>query len=264
MSSSSSASSASSGGSGASGASSAGTVSIRIPFSEIREATESFSAARTLGTGQFGAVYSGTVRGVKVAIKKLNGTNRHEAKLFAREVSNLAACRSPHLLGLVGWSIDSATGQRYLVTEYVNGGSLTDRLASGVTLSLSQRVRLGMEVAAGLGVLHKAHIIHRDLKADNILLKQTLHGQFTAKIADFGLSRLSPELSRGHQAYVKRGRKRKKKKKKKENCISHSARPIANHTNHLLTPVFIFIFLSPTTVTRLSSGRRGTLTRCTS
>jgi serine/threonine protein kinase len=175
--------------------------SLRVSYDEVKAA---FLAGKKLGEGQFGTVYMGNLRGKRVAVKKLHHENVYEARLFAREMNNLAACRHENLLSLVAWAVDDATGDRYLVTEFVNGGSLARRLApgEGPRMSLENRLDIARQVSNGLAVLHAASIVHRDLKVDNILVKEIgPTGQLQAKVADFGLSRLSPELTSGRQAY---------------------------------------------------------------
>ncbi len=216
----------------------------------LAEATDGFSADKRIGVGQFGTVYSGKIGGRRVAIKRLHHENAYEAKLFQREITNLAACRHPNLLGFYGWAVDPVTGDRFLVTEFINGGSVTSRFGAereaaaaqiaaaaaavapdaaaaaapaqgksadnimtlpagsrrfGTPLNLEQRIDVAAQVIEGLAVLHKATIVHRDLKADNILLREVPLAErasgVIAKVADFGLSRLSPELAAGKQAY---------------------------------------------------------------
>ena len=102
---------------------------------------------------------------------------------FEREARLQASLSHPNLVAV--YDAGFAEGQPYLVTEFVDGGSLRDRLGRPPLLPVAEAARLGVEMAMGLACAHEAGIVHRDLKPENVLL--TSEG--TAKLADFGLAR---------------------------------------------------------------------------
>ncbi len=102
---------------------------------------------------------------------------------FEREARLQASLSHPYLVAV--YDAGFANGQPYLVTEFVDGGSLRDRLDRPPLLPVAEAARLGAEMAMGLACAHEAGIVHRDLKPENVLL--TSEG--TAKLADFGLAR---------------------------------------------------------------------------
>ena len=108
---------------------------------------------------------------------------------FEREARAAAALSHPNISALYDYGQDGP--RRYMVLEYLPGGSLEDRLAPGGPLPDTETQRIALEVAAGLAHAHDRGLVHRDLKPSNILFD----GEGRAKIADFGIARLgtSPE-----------------------------------------------------------------------
>lgn len=115
------------------------------------------------------------------------------ARDLAREVKMLSELDSPHLVRLVAASTEVAYGPLLLVTELVAGGSLADVLESkegqsctqGQLLSSEQLLDVAVSVARGLVHLHERNVVHRDVKAANVLLT----GELEAKLCDLGLAR---------------------------------------------------------------------------
>ncbi|CAI5500488.1 unnamed protein product [Closterium sp. Naga37s-1] len=162
-------------------------------YEEILAATDNFSAARKLGEGGFGTVYSGTLHHTPVAVKLLKSQDSIQAMAeFQQEVEILSQIQHPHVLMLLGCCPD-----RYvLVYEYLANGSLEDRLLrlhSTPPLPWFVRIRIAAEIASSLLILHTrpVPIVHRDLKPGNILLDKN----FVAKLGDVGLAKLMPGLS---------------------------------------------------------------------
>ncbi|MHA7841443.1 MAG: protein kinase [Gammaproteobacteria bacterium] len=143
-----------------------------------------------LGQGGFGEVYKATWRHQSVAVKvlaiqSLNNAARSE---FMNEVQVMVNLRVPQVVALYGISL----APRYqLVMEYCSNGSLFDYLHSDRAMDWGMRGRIALEVAQGLAFLHACRppILHRDIKSHNILLDRN----YSAKLADFGLSRLKQE-----------------------------------------------------------------------
>lgn len=165
-------------------------------YKELHTATNGFSEENKLGEGGFGSVYWGkTSEGLQIAVKKLKATNNSKAEMeFAVEVEVLARVRHKNLLGLRGYC--ASTEQRMIVYDYMPNLSLLSHLhgqfAADVQLDWKRRMHVAMGSAEGLVYLHHEvtpHIIHRDIKASNVLLDS----DFAPLVADFGFAKLVPE-----------------------------------------------------------------------
>eukprot|EP00250_Pteridium_aquilinum_P006270 c16223_g1_i2 orf=1047-1874(-) len=165
----------------------------RFSLEDLRIATRNFHADNQLGEGGFGRVYKGVlVNGTEVAVKQLALTSKQGKSEFINEVQLLSTVQHRNLVRLFGCCADGA--ERLLVYEYLKNRSLHQALfepGSKLSSSLEWSVRLKiiMGAARGLSYLHedsRVRIIHRDIKASNILLDDKLQ----AKIADFGLAKL--------------------------------------------------------------------------
>ncbi|XP_022742765.1 putative serine/threonine-protein kinase [Durio zibethinus] len=163
-------------------------------YSELKVATNGFSASNKIGEGAFGSVYKGLLRdGTNVAIKMLSvelESMRGERE-FVSEIISLANLKHENLVTLKGCCVDGAN--RFLVYNYMENNSLAQILLGGeqnrMKLGWEARRTISLGVARGLAYLHEEvepHIVHRDIKASNILLDQNL----IPKVSDFGLSRI--------------------------------------------------------------------------
>ncbi|KAL3523616.1 hypothetical protein ACH5RR_016450 [Cinchona calisaya] len=165
-------------------------------LSEIKSATQNFSDAFIIGKGGFGKVYKGSISGISenLAIKRLNSNSMQGAREFWSEIETLSKLRHIHLVPLIGHCNEDQ--EMILVYKYMPRGTLADNLYKigrnnndYVPLSWMQRLRICIGAARGLDYLHTGTdygVIHRDVKDSNILLDEN----FTAKISDFGLSKL--------------------------------------------------------------------------
>jgi serine/threonine protein kinase/Tfp pilus assembly protein PilF len=146
-----------------------------------------FVVERELGRGGMATVYLAreTKHARQVAIKVLNPTvsAAFGAERFLREIGIAARLSHPHLVPL----IDSGEAQGYLyyISVFVPGGSLRDRLARDPKLPVQEAIRIAEEVGAGLDFAHRAGIVHRDVKPENILFADG-----HAQLADFGIARV--------------------------------------------------------------------------
>ncbi|OEL13202.1 Proline-rich receptor-like protein kinase PERK1, partial [Dichanthelium oligosanthes] len=165
-----------------------GTVS----YADLAAATGGFSDANLLGQGGFGHVYRGTLEGAgEVAIKRLRPGSGQGDREFHAEVEIISRVHHRHLVSLVGYCIHG--DQRLLVYEYVPNKTLELHLHGGdrPTLDWHHRWRIALGSAKGLAYLHEdcdPKIIHRDIKAANILLDYN----FDPKVSDFGLAKIQP------------------------------------------------------------------------
>ncbi|XP_077222853.1 PTI1-like tyrosine-protein kinase At3g15890 [Tasmannia lanceolata] len=173
-----------------------GNSSWRIfTYKELHNATNGFSEDNKLGEGGFGSVYWGkTSDGLQIAVKKLKAMNSKAEMEFAVEVEVLGRVRHKNLLGLRGYC--AGTDQRLIVYDYMPNLSLLSHLhgqfAGEVHLDWKKRMNIAIGSAEGLLYLHHEvtpHIIHRDIKASNVLLDSN----FEPLVADFGFAKLIPD-----------------------------------------------------------------------
>lgn len=148
-----------------------------------------YTLERPVGRGTFGEVWLAHAHntGRKVAVKVFTGQRGLDFPLLKREVGKLAKVVSERRIVQlleVGWDAEHP----YYVMEYLEGGSLADRLKDG-PLSVDEAVPLFREVADGLMYLHGRAILHCDLKPANVLLDARGH----VRLADFGQARLTEE-----------------------------------------------------------------------
>ncbi|GMH03681.1 hypothetical protein Nepgr_005520 [Nepenthes gracilis] len=168
-----------------------GSSSRGFTYEELALATENFSTANLLGQGGFGYVYKGFLpNGKEIAVKQLKAGGMQGEREFQAEVDTISRVHHKHLVSLVGYCISGS--QRLLVYEFVPNKTLEFHLHGDErpTLSWSTRLIIALGAAKGLAYLHEdcqPKIIHRDIKASNILLDDN----FEAKVADFGLAKFS-------------------------------------------------------------------------
>eukprot|EP00258_Populus_trichocarpa_P049652 XP_024465671.1 cysteine-rich receptor-like protein kinase 2 isoform X4 [Populus trichocarpa] len=167
---------------------------VNYSFKDLKSATKNFSEEYKLGEGGFGEVYKGVLKNERVvAVKKLAISQSHRAKEeFEKEVKIISNVHHRNLIRLLGCCSNGP--ELLLVYEYMANSSLDNFLYGDKKGSLSwkQRFDIILGTARGLSYLHEDFhlcIIHRDIKASNILLDD----DFQPKIADFGLARLLPE-----------------------------------------------------------------------
>ncbi|PHT56187.1 hypothetical protein CQW23_04673 [Capsicum baccatum] len=165
--------------------------SLQYDFSTISAATNNFSNANKLGQGGFGPVYKGKLpNGQEVAVKRLAANSGQGELEFKNEVLLVARIQHKNLVSLLGFCLDGT--ERLLIYEFVPNASLDHFLFDPVKrrhLDWERRYKIIGGVATGMLYLHedsRLRIIHRDLKASNILLD----AEMNPKISDFGMARL--------------------------------------------------------------------------
>ncbi|KAJ0451425.1 putative protein kinase RLK-Pelle-DLSV family [Helianthus annuus] len=164
---------------------------VSFSLKQLKIATNNFKASNKIGEGGFGAVYKGTLSdGTVVAVKQLSSHSKQGNREFLTEIGVISCLHHPNLVKLHGCCIEG--DQLLLVYEYMENNSLANALfggKSGLTLDWLTRFKICIGIARGLAFLHdesRLKIVHRDIKATNVLLDKDLN----PKISDFGLARL--------------------------------------------------------------------------
>src|ERR1700674_4202664 len=146
----------------------------------------SYRIESQLGEGGMGVVYRAldTKLNRPVAIKLLSDDLADAAarRRFQREAQTASSLNHPHILTV--HDVGEFDGRQYLVTEFVDGGTLKD-WAQATTRTWRQIIELLIGVADGLAAAHAVGIVHRDIKPENILVAKNGY----AKLADFGLAK---------------------------------------------------------------------------
>ncbi|KAG2648697.1 cold-responsive protein kinase 1-like isoform X2 [Panicum virgatum] len=166
----------------------------RYTYRELVRATENFSPSNKIGEGGFGSVYKGQLKnGTIIAVKVLSSESRQGVREFQNELVAISDISHDNLVKLYGYCVEG--DQRILVYNHIENNSLAQTLLgsnhSNIQFNWKTRVNICLGIARGLAYLHHGvnpHIVHRDIKASNILLDRDL----TPKISDFGLAKLLP------------------------------------------------------------------------
>lgn len=161
----------------------------------LRETFGQYRAGKEIGRGGMSVVYLGERLGGEferqVAIKVLLGASGP----MAEETRILAGLEHSHIARLYDAGVTSS-GFRYLVMEYIDGAPI-DRYAQ--QLNESQKLRLFLQVCAGVQYAHRSLIVHRDLKPGNILVTR----EGVAKLLDFGIAKMLSVETAGHTTGVR-------------------------------------------------------------
>ncbi|CAN6342818.1 unnamed protein product [Urochloa humidicola] len=164
----------------------------RFSYKDLFHATGGFKNKHLLGEGGFGKVYKGVLplSNVSVAVKRMSHESRQGMKEFVTEVVSIGRLRHRNLVPLLGYC--RRKGELFLVYSYMPNGSLDKYLHSEdqeAILNWAQRFQVIRGIATGLLYLHEKWekiVIHRDIKASNVLLD----GEMNGRLGDFGLARL--------------------------------------------------------------------------
>ncbi|CDY55369.1 BnaA02g36540D [Brassica napus] len=163
----------------------------RLKYKDLYHATKGFKEKDLLGSGGFGSVYRGVMpkTNKEIAVKRVSNKSRQGLKEFVSEVVSIGRMSHRNLVPLMGYC--RRRDELLLVYDYMPNGSLDKYLYNNpeVTLDWKQRVKVIKGVASALFYLHEEWeqvVIHRDVKASNVLLD----ANHNARLGDFGLARL--------------------------------------------------------------------------
>ncbi|XP_076930176.1 putative leucine-rich repeat receptor-like serine/threonine-protein kinase At3g14840 [Bidens hawaiensis] len=168
---------------------------LSFSLKQLKTATNNFNDSNKVGEGGFGPVYKGTLTdGTAVAVKQLSTHSKQGNREFLNEIGVISCLQHPNLVKLHGCCIEG--DQLLLVYEYLENNSLANALfdsgKSRLMLDWPTRFNICIGIAQGLAFLHeesRIKIVHRDIKATNVLLDKDLN----PKISDFGLARLNED-----------------------------------------------------------------------
>src|SRR5580700_5646203 len=145
-----------------------------------------------IGAGGMSTVYRALDETLQrqVAIKLLNrevASDSDQLERFRREARAVAQLSHPHIVGVIDAGEDE--NRPYIVFEYVEGETLKDRIRRVGRLPITEAVAYAIEIARALGAAHARHIVHRDVKPQNVLIDE----EGSAKVTDFGIARTRDE-----------------------------------------------------------------------
>src|SRR5512142_2992817 len=145
-----------------------------------------------IGAGGMSTVYRAFDETLQrpVAIKLMNrevASDSDQLERFRREARAVAQLSHPHVVGVIDYGEDD--GRPYIVFEYVEGETLKERIRRSGRLPITEAVAYAIEIARALGTAHARHIVHRDVKPQNVLIDE----EGSAKVTDFGIARTLDE-----------------------------------------------------------------------
>jgi eukaryotic-like serine/threonine-protein kinase len=145
-----------------------------------------------IGAGGMSTVYRALDETLqrRVAIKLLNrevASDSDQLERFRREARAVAQLSHPHIVGVIDAGEDES--RPYIVFEYIEGETLKDRIRRVGRLPIPEAVAYAIEIARALGAAHARHIVHRDVKPQNVLIDE----EGSAKVTDFGIARTLEE-----------------------------------------------------------------------
>ncbi|RDX61707.1 Cysteine-rich receptor-like protein kinase 25, partial [Mucuna pruriens] len=164
---------------------------LQFDLATVEAATNGFSDENKIGQGGFGVVYKGVLpNGQEIAVKRLSVTSLQGAVEFRNEAALVAKLQHRNLVRLLGFCLEGK--EKILIYEYMPNKSLDHFLFDPVKqreLDWSRRYKIIVGIARGILYLHQdsqLRIIHRDLKASNVLLDENMN----SKISDFGMAKI--------------------------------------------------------------------------
>ncbi len=172
-----------------------------VPSLEGRLIADKYRVLRLLGSGGMGTVWEGTheTLGTRVAIKFIKpqfAANREARARFAIEARAAAKLQTNHAVHVYDYGL-TPEGLPYIVMEFLEGESLSERIIDQGTLEPAEVAQIIVQAARALSKAHAAGVVHRDLKPDNIFLARTdepVEGlPHVVKLVDFGIAKILEE-----------------------------------------------------------------------
>jgi serine/threonine-protein kinase len=159
---------------------------------------DKYKVGRLIGRGGMGVVYQGEhlAVGRKVAIKFLTAEASESPEMLTRfqnEARMAAAVGHRNIVDILDLG-QTSQGVHYIVMEYLNGRDLGDLMHSASRLDVKTAVEIAIQVLSALRAVHERGIVHRDLKPENVIIVKGEGRALTAKLVDFGLSRLDDSM----------------------------------------------------------------------
>ncbi|KAL5971031.1 Tyrosine-protein kinase SPK-1 [Taenia solium] len=148
---------------------------------------EDIKLEEELGRGSFGVVYLGRILSMEVAVKKSLGIKNNQA--FREEAEVMHKLSHQRIVRFLGFCCDAPDNRVLIITEFMANGALRDYLKTtkGRCLEYRQLISIIDQVVKGMAYLEKVGVVHRDLRAANVLV----HADGSVKIADFGLTKIT-------------------------------------------------------------------------
>src|SRR5450755_5055575 len=153
-----------------------------------------YNVEGVIGRGGMGVVYKALDRqiGRYVAIKMItSGGDESLLGRFRQEAKSMGQLQCPNIVTV--YDFGEQDGNPYLVMQYLEGSSLESMIQKGVSLTLSERLGIIIDVCNGLAYAHQRGVIHRDIKPGNIMVLQDGINDGMAVIVDFGIARIGDD-----------------------------------------------------------------------
>jgi serine/threonine protein kinase len=167
-----------------------------IPLASQQQMLGPYRLLRILGEGGMGTVYLAMDEPLnrQVALKVLRADKPTQAqasiaKRFIREAQSAAKLNHPNVVTI--YAVGQHAGGPYIAMEYVDGGSLAERLRQSGPLYWRDAARVLCDALRALAAAHRAGIVHRDIKPANLMLARGIDGEELVKLTDFGLARIN-------------------------------------------------------------------------
>ena len=170
------------------------------PNSAVGQTIGHYRIIERLGAGGMGEVYlaQDLTLGRQVALKLLPAHFTEQAqrlRRFEQEARSASALNHPNILTI--YEIGHADSVRYIATEFIDGVTLSERMADG-PMETSKALDVAVQVASALAAAHAKGIVHRDIKPDNIMISQGGHlaqRENLVKVLDFGIAKLTDQTN---------------------------------------------------------------------
>lgn len=158
---------------------------------------ERYRIYNKIGAGGWSHVYRAEHKGLNkvIALKVLHehyATDAEKVMRFQKEALAASSLQHPNIAAVQDYGL-LPNGQPFIAMDYVTGTSLADKINECTTLSLTEAIKISIQICNGLAFAHERGFVHRDLKPGNIMIAQDESGQPLVKILDFGLAKLVEE-----------------------------------------------------------------------